>query len=68
MESRCAKWITCWHMKLYSLFEKCPNTENKQINIGQNQQKLSQKFKPNQWKNSDVVIEWFKQIKNKNLP
>ena len=31
-------------MKLYSLFEKCPNTENKQINIGKNQQKIKSKI------------------------
>ena len=29
--------------------------------------KISQKFELNQWKNTDVVIDWFKQIKNKNL-
>ena len=29
--------------------------------------KISQKFELNQWKNTDVVIGWFKQIKNKNL-
>ena len=28
---------------------------------------ISQKLKLNQWKNPDVVIDWFKQIKNKNL-
>ena len=29
--------------------------------------KISQKFELNQWKNTDVVTDWFKQIKNKNL-
>ena len=29
--------------------------------------KISQKFELNQWKNTDVLIDWFKQIKNKNL-
>ena len=29
--------------------------------------KISQKFELNQWKNTDVVIDWFKQIKNKSL-
>ena len=29
--------------------------------------KISQKFEPHQWKNTDVAIDWFKQIKNKNL-
>ena len=29
--------------------------------------KISQKFELNQWKDTDVVIDWFKQIKNKNL-
>ena len=29
--------------------------------------KIGQKFELNQWKNTDVVIDWFKQIKNKNL-
>ena len=28
---------------------------------------MSQKFELNQWENTDVVIHWFKQIKNKNL-
>ena len=41
--------------------------ENKQINIGQNQQKISQKFELNQWKNTDIGLDWFKQIKNKHL-
>ena len=29
--------------------------------------KICQKFELNQWKNTDVVIDWFKQIKNKNF-
>ena len=29
--------------------------------------KICQKFELNQWKNIDVVIDWFKQMKNKNL-
>ena len=29
--------------------------------------KISQKFELNQWKSTNVVIDWFKQIKNKNL-
>ena len=29
--------------------------------------KISQKFELNQWEYTDVVIDWFKQIKNKNL-
>ena len=29
--------------------------------------KVIQKFELNQWKNTDVVIHWLKQIKNKNL-
>ena len=29
--------------------------------------KISQKSELNQWKNTDVVTDWFKQIKNKNL-
>ena len=29
--------------------------------------KISQKFELNQGKNTDVVIDWFKQIKNKNF-
>ena len=29
--------------------------------------KISQKFELNQWENTDVVIDWFKQIKNENL-
>ena len=28
---------------------------------------ISQKFELNQWKNTDIVIDWFKQIKNKHL-
>ena len=27
---------------------------------------ISQKFELNQWKNTDIVIDWFKQIKNKH--
>ena len=29
--------------------------------------KISQKFELNQWKNTDIVLDWFKQIKNKHL-
>ena len=29
--------------------------------------KISQKFELNQWKNTDIVPDWFKQIKNKHL-
>ena len=29
--------------------------------------KIIKKFELNQWKNTDVAIDWFKQIKNKNL-
>ena len=29
--------------------------------------KISQKFELNQWKNTDIVLDWFKQIKNKDL-
>ena len=29
--------------------------------------KISDKFELNQWKNIDVVNDWFKQIKNRNL-
>ena len=29
--------------------------------------KISQKLELSQWKNADVVIDWFKQIKYKNL-
>ena len=29
--------------------------------------KVSQKFELKQWKNTDVIIDWFKQIKNKDL-
>ena len=29
--------------------------------------KISQKFELNQWKKTDVVLDWFKQIKNKHL-
>ena len=32
-----------------------------------NKKKTSQKFGLNQWKNTDTVIDWFKQIKNKHL-
>ena len=30
-------------------------------------QKKSQSFELNQWKNPDIVLDWFKQIKNKHL-
>ena len=30
-------------------------------------QKISQKFELNQWKNTDTVVDWFKQIKKKHL-
>ena len=30
-------------------------------------QKISQKFELNQWKNTDTLLDWFKQIKNKHL-
>ena len=29
--------------------------------------KISQKFELNQWENTDIVIDWFKQIKKKHL-
>ena len=29
--------------------------------------KINQKFELNQWRNTDIVIGWFKQIKNKHL-
>ena len=29
--------------------------------------KITQKFELNQWKNTDIVLDWFKQIKNKYL-
>ena len=29
--------------------------------------KISPKFVPNQWENTDIVIDWFKQIKKKHL-
>ena len=29
--------------------------------------KISQKFELSQWKNTDVVTDWFKQIKEKDL-
>ena len=29
--------------------------------------KISHKFELNQWENTDIVAEWFKQIKNQNL-
>ena len=29
-------------------------------------EKIGQEFQLNQWKNTDVVIDWFKQIENKN--
>ena len=29
--------------------------------------KISQKFELNQWKNTDIVLDWFKQTKNKHL-
>ena len=29
--------------------------------------KISQKFELNQWKNTGIVLDWFKQIKNKHL-
>ena len=30
-------------------------------------QKISQKSELNQWKNTNIVLDWFKQIKNKHL-
>ena len=35
--------------------------------LHKNNKKISQKFELNRWKNTDVVIGWFKQIKNKNI-
>ena len=35
--------------------------------LGKIKKKISQKFELNQWKNTDAVIDWFKQIKNKNF-
>ena len=32
-----------------------------------NKKKICRKFELNQWKNTDVIIDWPKQIKNKNL-
>ena len=29
--------------------------------------KISKKFELNQWKNTGIVLDWFKQIKNKHL-
>ena len=34
--------------------------------LDQINKKISQKFELNQWKNTDIVIDWFKQIKNKH--
>ena len=33
------------------------------MNIGKSQQKIGQKIYLNQWENTDVVLDWFKQIK-----
>ena len=35
--------------------------------LDQINKKISQKFELNQWKNTDIVTDWFKQIKNKHL-
>ena len=35
--------------------------------FGKINKKISQKLELNQWKNTDIVLDWFKQIKNKHL-
>ena len=35
--------------------------------LDQTNKKISKKFELNQWKNTDIAIDWFKQIKNEDL-
>ena len=37
------------------------------LKLGKINKEITLKFELNQWKNTDLVIDWFKHIKNKNL-
>ena len=61
-------------MIITSLREKCPNTELFLVCVFLYSDWIRRftelflvKFELNQWKNADIVIDWFKQIKNKHL-